>query len=157
MRDINVDFQKDVNQIQDSLDVFDLTILVKGPTCLKNHLHPSAVDVIFTTCPKLLASGDNTNIGVSDHHNIIIASTKMHANHHIKKQITYRCYQDFNEQDYINDLLCASLHVSQVFDDVEDQLWFHNRLFNDVINQLVHFKKRIVKSQQLPYMKGDKC
>ncbi len=37
MGDINVDFQKDVNKIQDSLDVFDLTNLVKGPTCFKNH------------------------------------------------------------------------------------------------------------------------
>ncbi len=59
----------------------------------------------------------------------------MHANHHTKKQITYRSYWHFNEQDYINDLLCAPLHVSLVFDDVEDQLWFHNKLFNDVINQ----------------------
>ncbi len=48
MGDINVDFQKDVNQIQDSLGVFDLKNLVKGPTCFKNHLHPSAVDVILT-------------------------------------------------------------------------------------------------------------
>ncbi len=52
MGDIKVDFQKDINQIQDSLDVFDLTNLVKGPTYFKNHLHPFAVDVILTTCPR---------------------------------------------------------------------------------------------------------
>ncbi len=79
----------------------------------------------------------------------------MYANHHTKKQITYRSCWHFNEQDYINDLLCAPLHVSQVFNDVEDQMWFHNRLFTDVINQHVPFKKRIVKSQQFPYMNGD--
>ncbi len=89
MADINVDFQKDVNQIQDSLDVFDLTNFVKGPTCFKNHLHLSAVDVILTTCPRRVACCDNINIGVTDHHNIIITSTKIHANHHAKKQITY--------------------------------------------------------------------
>ncbi len=87
MGDINVDFQKDVNPIHDSLDVFDLTNLVKGATCFKNHFHPSVVDV-------------------NDHHNIIMASTTMHANHHTKKQITYRSLLHFNEQDYINDLLC---------------------------------------------------
>ncbi len=130
MGDINVDFQKAVNPIQDNLDVFDLTNLVKGPTCFKNHFHPSVVDVILTTCPRQMSSFDNITICVSDHHNIIIASTKMHANHYTKKQITYRLYQHFNQQDYINDLLCATLHVSQVFDDVEDQLWFHNRLYS---------------------------
>ncbi len=99
MGNINVDFQKYVNQIQESLDVFDLTNLVKGPTCFKNHLPPSGVDVILTTCPRWVSSYYYINIGVSDHHNIIIASTKMHANHHTKKQITYRSYWYFNELD----------------------------------------------------------
>ncbi len=62
MGDISVDFQNNINQIQDSLDVFDLTNLVEGPTYFKNHLPPSGVDVILTTCPRWVASCDNINI-----------------------------------------------------------------------------------------------
>ncbi len=153
--DINVDFLRHKNSIQDELDVFYLQNLVEGPTCFKNPDNPSSVDVILTTCHRRVASCENLNIGVSDHHNIVVASTKMHASRYEKRHITYRSYRHFNEDTFLNDLECTPFQVSQIFDDVDDQLWFHNKLFDNIINEHAPLKKRVVKSRQLPYMNGE--
>ncbi len=153
--DINVDFLQHVTPLQDELDVFDLQNLVKGPTCFKNPENPTSVDVILTTCPRRVASSQNTNIGVSDHHNIVMGSTKMYASRCVKRHITYRSYRHFEEDKFLDDLICAPFQVSQVFDDINDQLWFHNKLFDNVINEHAPLKSRIVKSRQLPYMNGE--
>jgi hypothetical protein len=56
----------------------------------------------------------------------------------------------FGHTGHIDILMYAPIHVSQVFDDVNDQLWFHNTLFNDIINKHAPVKKRMIRSRQLP-------
>ena len=78
----------------------------------------------------------------------------MHASRYEKRHITYRSYRHFNEDTFLNDLECTPFQVSQIFDDIDDQLWFHNKLFDNIINKHAPLKKRVVKSCQLPYMNG---
>ena len=41
---------------------------------------------------------------------------------------------------------------SQVFDDVDDQLWFHNTLLSEIINKNAPRNQRVIKNNQLLYM-----
>ncbi len=155
MGDINVDFLKDKFLIQHELDIYNMTNLIKGPTCFKNPDNPSSVDVILCTCPRRISSTLNVNIGVSDHHNITLAASKLYVKRQPKKQIIYRSYKNLDDDEYLYDLQTAPFHVSHIFDDVDDQLWFHNKLLTDVIDTHAPMKKRVLRPRQLPFMNSE--
>jgi len=69
--------------------------------------------------------------------------------------ITYRRFKDFDENAYVNDLSDAPLHVSQVFDDPDDQLWFHNSLVKQITDKHAPIKRKLVKGKQAPFIHGE--
>ena len=75
--DLNIDFGKDINPLSDILGLYGIENMIKGPTCFKSVSQPTRVDVILTNVPKRVRSILNTDIGVSDFHNLTLASTKL--------------------------------------------------------------------------------
>jgi phosphorylcholine metabolism protein LicD len=57
--------------LNDICDIFNLSQLVKGPTCFKKGCNPSPVDVIITNKKNMCFKTTNSPTGVSDCHNII--------------------------------------------------------------------------------------
>lgn len=70
----------------------------------------------------------------------------------IKKTILYRSYKHFNEDLYKAELNSAPFHVADIFDDVNDSLWFCQNLIEEIIDHHAPRKKKIVKHKQVPYM-----
>jgi hypothetical protein len=152
--DLNVDFCKENNPLEYVLNDYSLINVIKGPTCFKNPNAPTLNDVILTNCPRRLTSTLNVCIGVSDHHNQIEAATRMYVPKIEKKVICYRSYKHFNESAFLDELHQTPFHVATVFDDPDDQYWFHNKLWEGVINSNAPTKKRAIPPTQLPFMNG---
>ena len=152
--DLNVDLLKPTHALSAILDVYCLKNVIQGPTCFKSVLTPTLLDVILTNKPQRLADALNVPTGISDFHNLVCAATKLHKPHEVARQITYRWFKKFDEVLYTKDLESAPLHVSGIFDDVDDQLWFHNALLTNVIDSHAPLKSRVIKRQQVPYMNG---
>ena len=57
--------------LDDLCDLFDLTNIIKEPTCFKKDCNPSLVDVILTNESKSGFKSLNFNTGVSDCHHLI--------------------------------------------------------------------------------------
>ena len=57
--------------------VFNLTNLVKGPTCFKGDT-PSSVDVLLSSEPQRFKSALNAQCSLSDFHNLTCVATKLH-------------------------------------------------------------------------------
>ena len=150
--DLNVDMMTKSNALADTLDVFNLRNVVRKPTCFKNVLNPSLLDVILTNTPRRLTSVLNVSLGISDFHNFICVATKMCKPKEQISHIVYRSYKHFNEELYLKDLQSAPFHVSNVFTDVDDQYWFYCKMLNEIIDQHAPLKKRTVQAKQLPYM-----
>ena len=150
--DLNVDMMTKSNALADTLDVFNLRNVVRKPTCFKNVLNPSLLDVILTNTPRRLTSVLNVSLGISDFHNFICLATKMCKPKEQISHIVYRSYKHFNEELYLKDLQSAPFHVSNVFTDVDDQYWFYCKMLNEIIDQHAPLKKRTVQAKQLPYM-----
>ena len=93
---LNIDFGKDINPLSDILDLYGLENMIKGPTCFKNVSQPTTVDVILANVPKRVRSILNTDIGVSDFHNLTLASTKLCIARNAQKEIVYRSYKHFD-------------------------------------------------------------
>ncbi|CAG2192289.1 unnamed protein product [Mytilus edulis] len=79
--DLNYDFMvKSKSQIlEDICDIFDLSNIVKKPTCYMKGYEPSLVDVILTNRTTLCFKTLNFNTGVSDCHHMISTFIKGHT------------------------------------------------------------------------------
>jgi len=150
--DLNVNLLKEGHDLADSLQLLGIKNVVKGPTCSKNVLSPSQIDVILTNTAFRIACTLNIDIGVSDCHNYISAATKVHAPIKVKHKVSYRSYKHFNESAYINDMSVAPLYVADIFDDVDDKLWCQQTLIKDILDVHAPLKTKIVKHKPVPYM-----
>ena len=153
--DLNVDFNLSPHVLSDVLDAYNLRNVVKEPTCFKSKTNPTLIDVILTNTPERLASHLNVSIGVSDFHNIVCASTKMHAPSTAPPRVVnYRTYKHFNEDDFTQDIAKAPFQVGEIFDDIDDKMWFYNNLLINVIETHAPMKRKLLKCKQVPYMNG---
>ena len=150
--DLNINFLPSPHNLSQICDTYDLKQLIKSPTCFKSLNNPSLIDVILTNKPKSVKTTINLSLGISDFHNYIGAATRLSCPTNEPKLVNYRSFKNFNEESYINDLQMVPFHVSQTFDDVDDQLWFHNSLLVDIVDKHAPRKQREITLNQLPYM-----
>ena len=102
--------------------------LIEQPTCFKGD-DPSLMDVFLTNKPKCFSGVCNADLETSDFHNWICVSSKMFAPSHSKHEITYRSMKHFSENAFQNDVDSIPFHVCDIFDDIEDVYWMHDKLF----------------------------
>ena len=150
--DLNVNFSKSPHHLSQLCDSYDLKQLIKNPTCFKSLENPTLLDVILTSNPKSIKQTINIAIGISDFHNYISASTKIKCPTDEIKSVHYRSFKKFSEEKFIKDVESAPFHVSEIFDNANDQLWFHNSLLLDIVNANAPKKQKFIKHKQLPYM-----
>ena len=155
MGDLNIDFSKETTPLSGFLETFGMKNMVKGATCFKSVNNPTSVDVILTDSWSRISECINVSNGISDYHNIVCAATKIHAPQIQPRQIIYRTYKNFCDQDFINDLEAAPFHVSNIFDETDDMYWFHNTLLTNIVNEHAPLKKKVVKGNQLPFMNSE--
>ena len=75
MGDVNVGFTE-ANMVAFSKE-YKLKALNKEPTCFKNYMSPSSIDVFLTNCRKSFGSTLTTETGLSDFHELIATVLKV--------------------------------------------------------------------------------
>ena len=85
---------------------------------------------------------------MGDFYNFVGASTRKFAPSQQLKHIFYKSYKNFVEANYKT----TPSHVYEVFDDVEDMVWFTNELLSDKVNHHAPVKLRLIKRESVPYM-----
>jgi hypothetical protein len=86
--------------LNDLCDLFDLTNIIKEPTCFKKDCNSSLVDVILTNTSKSCFKSLNFNTGVSDYHHLMKGNIPICEN--IKQP--YRSFKNVDVDAYVNDL-----------------------------------------------------
>ncbi len=72
----------------------------------------------------------------------------------LPKQIVYRLYKKFNEEECVNDAEHTPFHVWGIFVDEDGQLWYHNKLLDEIIHMHApHTRRR--KAKQQSYMNDE--
>ena len=139
------------NFLKDLCDLYDLTNMIKEPTCFKSD-SPSILDLILTDKPRSLSGTINTDIGLSDFHNVIAVATKLHAQPRIKRKVIYRSMKHFDENEFQGIVENAPFGICNIFDDCDDRAWAHSVLFKTIIDECAPLKNKTVQGKQLPYM-----
>ena len=153
--DFNVNMLQEQHSLSDTFNVLSLKNVIKGPTCFKNVVSPSLLDGIVTNTPRRLGGTVNICLGISDFHNFVGAATKLGLPNFAPRVITYRSMKHFKDDEYVNDMQSAPFHVGEIFDDINDKMWYFDKLFNEITEFHAPTKTKTIKQHQLPYMNGD--
>ncbi len=78
--------------IFDFIELFDLSNLVKEPTCFMKNCSPSLIDIILTNNRKLCIRTLNFSTGISDCHNMISTVINNSIPVQEKQKIKYRSF-----------------------------------------------------------------
>ena len=89
--------------MKDFCDLYNLKNLIKHPTCYKNVLNPTSIDM-FLTDTIVFRTLVLLKLGISDHHKMIITVLKTYFKKLKPSIIKYRSYANFDEDSFKTDL-----------------------------------------------------
>ena len=137
--------------LENMKDVFDLTNMVKKPTCHTNIGKPSLVDVILTNRPSACGKICNFPCCISDVHNCFSVQLDISVKSTDTRWRNCRSFKNYNHEDFISDLheidfnfISPERDVNMVYGE------FTNNIL-DVMNKHAPFKKRKIRDKQVPY------
>ena len=81
------------------MNSFGLESLIKKPTCSQSK-NPSCIDLILTNEKDLLKNSNVLEVGISDHHGLIITALKSQLVKGNAKRKLYRDYSEFNMDNF---------------------------------------------------------
>ena len=123
------------------MDVHDLSNLIDEPTCFKSE-NNSLLDFIITSNKRRVYDTLSLNTGISDFHNLVAFSTKMHVPKLGRRRIQYRTFKNFDETSFKHDIEMAPYHVGEIFDDFDDTYWFNHTLVKYVMDNHAPLKHK---------------
>ena len=116
-----------------SFDTFlyqhELTSINRNPTCYKNPNNPSCIDHILTNSPKSFFKTETVFTGLSDFHKLVLSVFKLHFSKAKAKEISYKNFRDFKENNFNWDLQ-NRLSAQSV-----DEYAPFEKIFIDVLNK----------------------
>jgi hypothetical protein len=152
MGDVNIDMHNKRDIITAQIyDLYGASNLISKPTCFKKT-EGTLIDPVIVSNKGRFQSPINEHCRYSDYHNMVGCVTKMHMPPQKPIGVTYRSYKDYSEERFLEDVSKIPLHVTKIFDDVNDQSWMANELYKDVINKHASIKSRLITTKQVSYM-----
>ena len=150
--DLNINMMASGNSLSNFCDLYDMTNLVKEPTCFKSLNNPSLIDVILATQPKRFHKYIAFDTGLSDYHKMICISTKIHAPIRVPRKIKYRSFKNFSNDKYCEEVNNIPFHAFECFEDPDDIAWAYETALLDVIDTHAPIKQRTLKKDSAPFM-----
>ena len=116
------------------MDNYDMNNLIKHDTCHKSS-EGTIIDLLITNDKSKFISAGTIANGASDFHEVIYGVLSAKFKHKQAKHISYRCYKNFEHENFINDLNQAPFHVAEIFEDPNDQYGYFNDLYKTILNE----------------------
>ena len=132
----------------DFCETHTLENLIKVPTCFKNPINPSSIDVILTNRKNSFQNTMAKETGLSDHHKMTLTAFKTFFKKKVPITVNYRSYKNFNETNFRKDLYNTLLSCTQQTMKYDE---FKNILMT-VLNSHAPTKQRILRGNNQPFM-----
>ena len=127
------------------MNSFGLECLIKKPTCFQSK-NPNCIDLILANIKDLFKNSNGSEVGISDHHSLIITALKSQLVKGNAKTKLYPDYSEFNMDNFkaeLDDKLKSGV--------VTEYSNFQN-IFIQVLNNHAPAKKKIVRFINSPFM-----
>ena len=130
-------------------EMYNLKNLIKVPTCFKNPLNPTSIDVMLTNKKENFMHSLALETGLSDHHKMTLAVLKSTFVKQKPIKLNYRSYTKFDENMFKDDLLsslnsvnCESCLTYDIFRNV----------YMKVLNKHAPEKQKTLRGNHQPFM-----
>jgi len=156
MGDMNIDMKHGIkNGLIDFCEMYEFKNVVNVPTCFKSLTNESLLDVILVSRPQRFHESMVFDTGLSDFHRMVNICTKMHAPRKLPRKIFYRSFKKFDESEFKRDVGNIPVGICQIFDDVDDIAWCHEKLLSEVIEDHAPLKRKFLKKESAPFMNSE--
>ena len=154
--DFNVDTQNEehpgYNKFKSFSDVMGLQNLVKEKICFTKN-HASSIDVFLTNRPRLFQITCVFETGLSDYHRLVVTLLKALVPRLKAKRTTYRCYKNFNENEFLSDVRKANFEIDHL--NVDDAYEHITKTFRAMVDKHAPLKTKIRRGNTAPFMNRD--
>ena len=135
------------NAMKEFCDTYNLKNLITEPTCFKNPLNPSSIDVMLTNKSRSFQNTITIETGLSDHHKMTISVLKTYVPKQAPTLIKYRSYRKFNSTIFRQGLKTAITNI-------RDETCYDNfeSTFKDILNKHAPIKSKKVRANNAPFM-----
>ena len=144
------DFNSEVNEegMSDFCDTFNFKNLIKEPTCFKNLVNPSSIDIILTNKYRSFQNSLTVETGLSDYHKMTVTVLKM-----VVKKQTPICikYRDYKHYDSLNFPTELSNRLHEFSPEYICYDTFQN-IFMDILNKHAKVKMKYIRANNAPFM-----
>ena len=76
-------------------DSYNFKNLIKEPTCFKNPVNPTCIDLMLTNSYRSFQSSCAIETGLSDFHRLVVTAMKAYFLKQKPKVVTHRYYKNF--------------------------------------------------------------
>ena len=128
-------------------DLYNLKNIVVGPTCYKNPLNPSAVDLILTNKSRSFQHSTKIETGLSDFHLMTICTMRCFFPKQTPIVVKYRSYRTFNKFIFDNELnyRLSSMSDNSTFEEFE-------AVFIETLSKHAPLKEKNIRANNSPFM-----
>ena len=131
-------------------DTFDLTSLIKEPTCYKNLDNSSCIDLILINKPSSFQNSCVAETGLSDFHWMTLTVRKMTFQLLKLRVMNYRDYKHFNNERFRDDLLSEISNSYLEFDNNSLDKVFN--MCRSTLDQHAPRKQKYARGNHMPFM-----
>ena len=132
--------------LRNFLNQHELHSINKNPICYKNPNNPSNIDLILTNCSKSFFKTETIFTGLSNFHKIVLSVFKTTFRKFKPKEIVYRNYRKFNENNFNEDL-----HNQHSSEQPKDYAYFE-KIFLSILQEHAPLKKMLLRAKHAPYI-----
>ena len=136
------------NCISDFCKDYGVDNIIKEPTCFKNPLNPSCIDLILTNKSRSFQNTTIIETGLSDHHKMTVTVLKYYVPRAMNKIVNFRNYSKFNNEQFRKEFVTEmdKHNLCELnYDNFED-------IFGKVLNKYAPMKKKVIRANNAPFM-----
>ena len=127
-------------------ETYNLYNQVVGPTCFKNPINPSSIDLMLTNKRKNFQNTIALETGLSDH-KMTVSVMRSCCPKHTLTLVKYRNYKNFMRENFRNELQykLLALNDDAKFEDFET-------IFMNILNKHAPTKEKLIRANNSPFM-----
>ena len=148
------DFNSEMDEasMMEFCNTYNLKDLINEPTCYKNPLNPSSIDLILTNKFRSFQNSLTLETGLSDHHKLTTTVMRLFFPKQAPLHIIYSDFKNYDHTIFRNELEnnLGKMEVSKTYENFES-------IFMKQLNKYAPMKEKYVRANNAPFMNKALC
>ena len=132
---------------------YGMKCVIKEPTRISD-VAQTLIDLIIVSHAEKITMAGVSHLGISDH-SFVYANLRMRKEKSPLLIKTINNYRTFNQQKFRNDIEGAPWSVCEIFDDIDDQVWAWQHLYQRIVSDHIPTRQMRMRKNKLPWITNE--